>query len=248
MAEKWRPYLCRVNGSLASILVDLGLAQTAPVASKPWLLWAWVYFRTPRADGLSDSKEAPTLYKIEDTLTLEVSQQCRAIACGRITTEGRREFYFYGEERGGFNDAVETALGGFKGYKYDLGEKDDPRWEQYLNVLYPSPEDLERIANSDVLETLESEGDIHTVEREVQHWMYFRSKASRDSFKKAVVKAGFGILSESDAKGDRPFGISVARTQSVEHGVIDETVIELLHLTQKYEGEYDGWETQVCTK
>jgi uncharacterized protein (TIGR01619 family) len=246
--EKWRPYICKVNDSLASILVDLALVETAPIASKPWLLWVWVYFRTPRADGLSDSKEAPTLYKIEDALTAEVSQKCRAIACGRITTEGRREFYFYGETQEGLIGAVKAALAGFEGYNYDLGEKEDPSWTQYLDVLFPSSEDLQKIGNQDFLENLESHGDVHTVEREVRHWMYFRSNDSRQSFKKAVSNAGFRILSESNAKGDYPFGIAVARTQSVEQEVIDETVIQLLHLSQEFDGEYDGWETQVVTQ
>ena len=68
MAENWKPYLCNVNDKLASILVDLALRGEAPIASKPWLLWTWVYFQSPRTAGLSDSKEAPILYEIIKTL------------------------------------------------------------------------------------------------------------------------------------------------------------------------------------
>jgi hypothetical protein len=110
MNDNWKPYLCRVNDKPASILVNLGLRDSVPIPTKPWLLWAWVYFRTPRPDGLSDRKEAPTLYKIEDALSLCVSRACGAILSGRITTEGRREFYFYGETKNGFRKAVEDAL------------------------------------------------------------------------------------------------------------------------------------------
>jgi hypothetical protein len=38
---------------------------------------------------------------------------------------------------------------GFDGYKFDVGEQEDSQWEQYLNVLHPSTEDLQRIANMD---------------------------------------------------------------------------------------------------
>jgi len=68
MGDNWKPYLCNVNGKIASIFVNLGLQNEAPLASKPWLLWTWVYFKTPRPDGLSESKEAPTLFNIEDAL------------------------------------------------------------------------------------------------------------------------------------------------------------------------------------
>jgi uncharacterized protein (TIGR01619 family) len=248
MADNWKPYLCNVNGKIASIFVNLGLRESAPMASKPWLLWTWVYFLTPRPDGLSDSKEAPTLYQIEDAVNLSVSTACRAIPCGRITTEGRREFYFYGETKDGFRHAVQAALKGFDGYKCDLGDQEDPQWNQYFDVLYPSDEDLQRIANMDLLDVLEQKGDVLTVAREVQHWMYFHSESSRDLFRDAAVAVGYRIVSESITEGDSPLGIVVARTHSIEQASIDSTVIELLHLSKRFDGEYDGWETPVVTQ
>jgi len=247
MAEKWRPYLCNVNGKIASIFVDLALAEMAPIRSKPLLLWSWVDFLTPRPDGLSDGREAPILYKIEDALNLSVSRDCRAIPCGRITTEGRREFYFYGESDRGFDKAVETALKGFDGYVANSGSRHDPEWEQYFDVLYPSDDDIQRIANGDVLDTLTNQGDVLTVERNVDHWLYFPSELCREQFRNVATTAGYGVRSESRSEGELPFCIVVFRVQSVEQSSIDHTVLELLHLSQRFEGEYDGWETQVKT-
>ncbi len=247
MTENWKPYLCNVNDKLASILVDLGLREIAPISSKPWLLWTWVYFKSPRADGLSDGKEAPTLYKIEDALALCVERACKAIPCGRITTEGRREFYFYGETKEGFHKAVEAALTGFQ-YRFSAGHQEDPLWEEYLNVLYPSPENLQRISNMDLLDVLKAKGDVLTVAREVQHWMYFDSERSRSLFRDAVAVAGFRIVSESDSQAELPYGISVARTQSIDQRSIDHTVMELWNLSRRFDGEYDGWETPIITQ
>jgi uncharacterized protein (TIGR01619 family) len=248
MTDNWKSYFCNVNDNLASIFVNLGLRDDVPILSKAWLLWVWVYFQSPRPDGLSDSTEAPRLFKIEDALDLSVAQVCRAIPCGRITTEGHREFYFYGETSDGFGEAVKSALATFEGYEFDMGDQKDPLWEQYLDVLYPSQEDLERIKNSDVLDVLTEKGDVLSAAREVQHWLYFRSQQSRAAFSEDAVKAGFRIASESDVKGDLPFGLSVVRTQSVEQEHIDATVIELVRLAQRFEGEYDGWETPIVTQ
>ena len=236
MTDNWKPYLCRVNQKSASILVNLGLREAVPVASKPWLLWAWIYFQAPRSDGLSDGKEAPTLYKIEDALTLCVSHACSAVLCGRITTEGRREFYFYGETKNGFHTAVQDALMGFEGYKFDVGELEDSGWAQYLSVLYPSEEDLERISNLDLLDRLVEQGDVLRVPREVHHWMYFESEASRSAFRDSVVAAGFRIEREFHQDGPLPFGVSVARTQAIEQNIIDETVIYLFRLVKRLGG------------
>jgi Family of unknown function (DUF695)/Regulator of ribonuclease activity B len=248
MADNWKPYLCNVNGKLASIFVNLGLRGDVPIAAKPWLLWTWVYFQTPRSDGLSDGKGAPTLYKIEDALEVCVGRTCQATPCGRITTEGRREFYFYGETKSGFSQAVEAALQGFEGYRYDTGCQEDPERGQYLNVLYPSPEDLQRIANMDLLDVLVKKGDVLTVAREVQHWMYFRSESSRSLFRDAAVATGFKVVSEPSSKGNLPFGIVVARTQSIEQNTIDRTVLDLFNLARRFDGDYDGWETPVVTQ
>jgi uncharacterized protein (TIGR01619 family) len=248
MTDNWKPYLCNVNSKLASILVNLGLRDSVPISSKPWLLWVWVYFQSPRTDGLSDGKEAPTLYKIEDALTPRLARACQAILCGRITTEGRREFYFYGETKEGFRQAVKEALTLFEGYRFDTGDQEDSTWGQYLNVLYPSPEDLQRIANMDLLDVLVKKGDVLSVAREVQHWIYLHSEASRSLFRDAAAAVGFKIVSEPSSKGELPFGIVVARTQSIEQETIDCTVLELLNLARRFDGDYDGWETPVVTK
>jgi hypothetical protein len=83
MMDNWKPYLCNVDEKLASILVNLGLRESLPISSKPWLLWVWVHLQSPRPDGLSDSKEAATLYQIEDALAPFLARECRAILSGR---------------------------------------------------------------------------------------------------------------------------------------------------------------------
>lgn len=248
MAEKWRPYLCNVNGKLASIFLDLELIKLAPIDSKQWLLWIWVYMRAPRPDGLSESEEAPTLYKIEDALNASLAQEFAAIPFGRITTEGRREFYFYGEKRDGLEAAVKKVLRGFDGYQCDTGHKSDQSWSQYRDVLFPSPENFQRIGNMDVLGMLEKQGDVHSVPREVRHWVYFGSEMSRAAFRNAALGEGFAIESEHLSPSEPHFAIVLVQTQPVQQAAIDDTVIRLLHLAQSFGGEYDGWETQVITQ
>lgn len=246
--NNWKPYLCNVNGRPASILVDLELSKLAPLQAKPWLLWVWIHFKSPRRDGLSSNEEAPLLYRIEDCLYAQVSSACDALPCGRITTDGRREFYFYGQTDKGFREAVQKALNGFADYTFDLGTKRDPTWEQYLGVLYPSPENLQTIANMDLLDVFAKQGDVHSVPRNVQHWHYFGSIADRSSFREAVLAAGFDLVSETTSERALPFAISVTRIQPIDPSSIDNTVLVLLDLCQRFGGEYDGWEAPVITQ
>lgn len=246
MEDDWNSYFCKVNDSLASIYLNMGLMQDAPMLSKNWLLWVWVYFNQPRPDGLSSSDEAPVLFKIEDKLNEQMKTQFGAILSGRITTEGRREFYFYGEHNNGLADCVASVLGAFNDYEFDCGSQEDTTWNQYLNVLYPSEEELQKMKNRDVLEILERQGDIHTVVREVSHWFYFQTAAQRDGFLKDAMQVGYREGKRFSGGHElRPFGIIIHRDQAATSDSIDEAVIELFRLAKHHGAEYDGWETSV---
>src|ERR1700759_3014399 len=95
MAEDWNSYICKVNDAVASIALDLGLRGEIPDGTRPELLWVWVYSNSPRDDGLTSSLEFPTLVAIENKITEFLKQNFQAVFCGRITTQGRRELYYY---------------------------------------------------------------------------------------------------------------------------------------------------------
>jgi uncharacterized protein (TIGR01619 family) len=249
MPEGWNFYLCTVNDVLASIALDLGLRGQIPNLSKPELLWVWVYFKSPRPDGLSSDVEFDTLIAIEKQITKGLEQEFRAILSGRITTAGRREFYYYGAHSVGFTSAVADALGRFPDYEFDCGVQMDPGWNQYLNVLYPSDEQRQRIENRSVLEVLEREGDPLTAPRDISHWIYFHTKGDRDAFWDAIRPLEYRLQSQPDnPDGTLPFGLCIVRFQSVKQDAVDDAVIELFRRAREFHGEYDGWEAEVISQ
>jgi uncharacterized protein (TIGR01619 family) len=251
MSDRWNSYICKVNDKLASIFVDLGIRQTVPDEGRPWLLWVWVYFRQSRPDGLSSSQEFETLACLEDKLVTALEQKCHAVLSGRITTNGRREFYFYGAQPEDFDDAVRYSMGAFHGYKFEFDKQQDPDWTQYLNVLYPSEEQLEQIKNRELMDVLKLKGDKLESARDVRHWAYFKNQTDRETFRAAVQVLGYRILSEKEnPESDSRFGICVERMQDMAPDAVDTAVIELFRASKSAHGEYDGWECQliVATK
>ncbi len=248
MSDTWDFYFANVNDVIASLFVDLGIRDSAPNTDRPWLLWAWVYFREPRDDGLSGSEEAPILNDIEDALTEELEEVLGAELVGRITTAGRREFYFYGPRPDEFEEVVGRALSRFPEYEFDAGTQEDPDWSQYLNVLYPSPRDLQRIKNRHVLQVLEEHGDSLSRPRPVTHWSTFKTPSDRDEFIAAVVDAGFQVVDQSERDAlevSHPYGVTVERTDRVDFNSINEVTLELFQLSREANGDYDGWETSI---
>jgi regulator of RNase E activity RraB len=100
----------------------------------------------------------------------------------------------------------------------------------------------------DLLDVLVKQGDVLTVAREVDHWILFGSESSRSLFRGAANAAGFTIADESKVESEPTFVIKVTRKQPIDQNSIDKTVIELLNLSRKFGGDYDGWETPVVTQ
>jgi len=246
MQENWKHYFCNVNDKFASIALDLGLRADIPLPDKPWLLWVWVYLLFPGPQRLTTSDEAPVIWAIEKELEKTSHATCEAVPCGRITTDGKREVYFYGKTKGGFKAAVRKAMSGFPEYRFDFGSRYEPGWNQYLNVLFPSQESMESIKNVDLLEVFRKNGDALVTPREVTHWIYFAEESNRETFSRNLQQLGYSAQDLPPSPEDEhPYGVTVSRIQSISLTEIDKTVLELLRLAKLQNGYYDGWEAQV---
>jgi uncharacterized protein (TIGR01619 family) len=245
MTDHWDSYFCKVNGELASILVDLGLADQAPISAYSIVLVVSLHLKNPRSDGLSDSSEFETLRSIEDSLTKSLSSSNNAVSVGRITSAGRREFYFYAPSLNGFEAVVTDLMARFPGYEYECSNHDDTSWKQYFDVLYPSPAEYQRMSNRRVIENLQLHGDPLTKPRPVDHWIYFRNEASRNLYVNHIKSKGFVVVDQSTQDGERPHSLHITRVDNVDPESIDSVVLDLLELAIKMDADYDGWETSI---
>lgn len=248
MSDDWDIYFANVNDVLASLRVDLGIRDSVPDPDRSWLLWIWVHFQHPRDDGLYGPEEIEALDAIEDALASKVKENTEAELVGCITTAGRREFYFYGAAPDRFEEAVASAMKNFPNYEFDSGTQHDPEWSQYLEVLFPSDEDFQRMQNRHVVESLEKHGDPLTKSRPVSHWAYFQSQEDRDQFIAKAVNAGFTVIDQSEgdnSEEEYPYGVTLERVDFVDWDSINEPTLELFRLARDIGGNYDGWETSV---
>lgn len=246
--SNWGQYFCNVNSKLSSILVDLELKAWVPDPLRPDLIWIWVYMNSPRPDGLSSNEEFQTLNSIEDALTQRLERDCDACLAGRITGDGRRELYYYGRSPANLSLLVEGELTSFPGYRSDFDTQPDPDWRQYLDVLYPSEEDLQAIKNLEVLEALGNAGDKPEIVRPVWHYVFFNSHNARKQFIKWSKDNGFESVERvrSDGPGALETGmVCVVRSHSTTAADIDKNVLQVFIAAKEFGGEYDGWETSV---
>ncbi len=248
MSDHWDFYFTNVDDAPGSIFTDLGIRDSVPDRKRPWLLWCVVDLRDPNEDGFPGDAEATVLRQLERAISRSIERASGAEMVGRISTAGRRAFYFHGPRTERFKEAVDAAMTGFSAYVYKSGFKEDADWSYYLDCLYPSPDQLQQIRNNHTIELLQEKGDALTAPRPVTHWACFANDVDRDGFVAKAVARGFKVVEERDERESNPThpaAVTLERIDSVDWESVNEVTMDLFVMAHDVGGVYDGWETQV---
>lgn len=213
----------------------------------PNLVLVSVTMNNPREDGLSFSEEFESLKQIEDRLHHLIISKHNAVYAGRLTTDGRRDFYFYVGNTKHLDKTISDAMKAFPTNKFDLRMKEDQKWEEYLNFMYPNPSQHQSMLNRRVVNSLENQGDLLTKARPVDHWIFFKTEADKEKFLSAIQDDGFAIVdNDHDTEfGEAPYRLRISRIDKVDYDSVDDYAIRLWKLAEECNGDYDGWETSV---
>lgn len=242
MTRQFNFYQCRVNDKPASIYLDLGLKAAAPDRRRPQMLVIWVYLRYPDpGNGLSTDAEFDALGEMEDRLVDALRQSHGARYAGRITHQGRREFYFYSAASPEVAAAAKAALATFGNYRIAYWSQPDPEWNQYLNVLYPKGASLRWMHDREGVEALHRRGASPDVARPLTHASSFPAPENRAAFAAAVQNAGFTVRALNEAPG-KAFDVRYELVQVPALATVFATTGLLTQLSEKHGGSYQGWE------
>lgn len=249
MSDNWNVYLTNIDeNTVASILLDMGIAAEGPDETRPWLLRIALILKSPQENGMITKDEHITISPIEEAIIDAIVATCDAVHVGTMTCSGRRDNSFYAATSAGFDQAVQSLTEAFPDYSIRSDATENADWSYYFGLLYPNPYENNSMANQSVLYNLHESGDSLEKERPVSHWAYFPTQQSRAQFISAVQEKGFTIEQESEAEDENdpnPFGVQIDRVDHVDQESIDMITIELFELAESLEGTYDGWETFV---
>ena len=245
--EEWDFYFSNVDDKLASLYVDFGIRKIAPIADKPNVAWISIRMNNPREDGLSSQEESEILFQIEDILVEKIISKHNSVYVGRLTSNGDRDLCFYFDDTTFFEKTISDVMVAFPKYRYDLGIKEDKEWCDYFNFLYPSPQQFQSIQNRRVVELLEKEGDNLTKEREVFHWIYFKTEEDREKYLDKIKNDNFIVVDKGSDKScsEYCYRLDIKRVDKVDLNSVNEYVIYLWRLANETNGDYDGWETSI---
>ncbi len=242
----WDTYVTSPNGKTpVSVMVNLGLSAKAPQRQRPFVIIIRTKLLFPDAQGQPDKEESVSLDSIENQLDRSLYLHAGAIYAGRFTQRGIREFYFYALDTLDYIESVAQVMLSQGGRQWLCQAKNDREWTNYFQVLYPSPVDLERLQDRRLVDLLRKKGDALKEARPIDHYFYFRTKSTRESFLHDQRLTGFNILEMPDqpGDGDLPYLLHIKKTEIPDYHFIEQTLIPLWELARKSGGRYDGWET-----
>lgn len=241
MSDDWDLYPLLVDDQPASIYVDLGLAKTAPERTQPHMGYVRVFMRQPREDGRSSSEEFEALIRVEDALTGRVAANGVATYCGRNTSGGNRDFYFYTGDPAAFSASVARAMASHPDYEFETGARLDPEWDAYFKFLYPRADDWQRILNRRVTDALAKHGDVLSKPRPIDHLAYLPNARAAASLRDLLGGQGFTV--HEPELGGGSIMLRFERTDQPD--AIDDVVIPIARRVKELGGTYDGWGCEV---
>ncbi|MEO0469171.1 MAG: DUF695 domain-containing protein [Bacteroidota bacterium] len=244
---EWDFYFCTIEERPASIMLDLALIESAPVADQTEFVQVAIQLNQPNEYGLTTQGEAEVLYVLEDRLAEHMAENLGAVYVGRNTHHGSRTFYFYAKSSVDVDAVVEEVMDSFTDHRYTCEAVSDPEWTFYQQFLYPSHMEYQSILNRRVIEKLEAQGVALSESREVEHFLYFKSESSRSVFLERIKGENFQINQQyqSETNTELPFKLVLSRKDRMEPHTIDAVVMFLAQLAEECQGEYDGWGTGV---
>lgn len=241
--QDWASYFCRVEDKPASIRLNLALGEIALVKGYNYQIWFSVKFLNPDENGFTTREEFDMINTIEDRILDNIGAKHAVILAGAVKTAGRLDLYIYSSSLNGVEEIVHSTMRNtFKNYKYALDTKEDNKWEDYYNFLYPNPYEFQVIQNQKVIMQLEQHGDNPKVIRKVDHWIDFKGESDRKAFIDSVVNKGFEVVKEQqNDQHEFRYSVNIAREDVTVHAEVDRYVWELVELAKDHNGRYGGW-------
>jgi uncharacterized protein (TIGR01619 family) len=241
----WDAYLMEVNKKPVSIIVDLGLASSAPQKTRPFVVIIRTKLLDPDANGMPGKIESKRLEQMENLLEEQMNSKTGAVYAGRYTQRGLREFYFYTLDTADYFFAIKTALAGFTDYQWLCQAKEDKSWTNYFTVLYPPPLEFEKIQNRRLVDLLRDKGDGLKEVRRIDHFAYFKTKSKREDFLRSSGMESFIIAEIPDTSENTawPYKVHFYKDDVPDYTFIERVLIPLWERAKQFQGHYDGWET-----
>jgi uncharacterized protein (TIGR01619 family) len=246
--EQWDAYIASYeDGKPGSTTLRMDLINSSPVNNFDYVLVTGLTYKTSNENGFPEGETFNILHKVGDELIELIRKETEMISVGSFMYNKARLEYFYIKDPKNIVSKIEEFYKTkYSDYEFYLNVKEDKEWKYYRDFLYPNEETKNYMADQSVLRNLEEAGDNLTKARRIDHWLYFPNETEMNKCKEQLVKLKFTIQSAGiNKETNLPFELQIWRIDKVNIDAIYPITSSLRIEAQKYNGDYDGWETSV---
>ena len=238
--------MAKVGDKPASVLVDMGLATTAPDIKYTYLVITGPKAKKCNKHFLPVADEIPNLEEILDETSNFITGVTPKVLTGTYTHDCQRLNYYYVKDTIGIRNALLRMYGRlYPDYEYTIKMRKDHDWVIYRRFLFPDEKARNWMDNNKVITMMLGRGDSLTGKRTIIFDISFRADSMRSVFTDSVRAKGYKLEKlQPTLSLNVPFGLIISKVGPVKSDFLDPLTEELKATIKKYNGFFNGWDVK----
>lgn len=245
MSDAWIGHWLETEEGAATCLINVALAENCPDPERPLCVMIRIPFREPGEEGMGDQAERDAFSAFEDEIEAR-AEELNGVHFASVRGMGVLDVWYYAPVKSG-EAIADAAREVCDGYEIEVGGQEDAEWEQF-QMLFPPPEAIAEYQDSQLIQTLQEQGDRLDKARPVEHVIVLPDDAAATKAAGLAAKLGF---SESNRfewdEEEHTVAVELTKSHSVEPETVTEARRALTEIAENLGGEYDGWQTPLAT-
>ncbi len=238
----WFVYDWPVRGVPGVFSVDLSYYDNLPEGHAT-LLWLSCASQDP--EGVFSKGE---LRRAQGMLARAQKALTGAKYVGSIQLPGQIQYYFY-TSREEQLEALEALEMKEKKLLITCGRAPEPRWQTYLQLLYPDAAKYQTVDNARIIDALRRQGDGLEASRRLRLSLFFPTEPSRLMFQEQARLCGFAIGDPLFRPEQHlPYGITLYCLSTLDKASVDAYTTRAIREAQRQGGEMMGWDCPIVPK
>lgn len=191
MSENWDFYYSDFADDQAVVRIELSAGDEGPVSSLPCLLRVDVSFDVNPSTGGPTEEEWEAIGEIEEGFSSWIEKKQNGAFVASVLLPGRRALIAYVRTDTLSEADLRSGVTALQGRSFTLETTADPEWDTYFKKLYPDERQQRWMADRQLVDFMESQGDQLVVPRQVDFTAFFATEEDRDLFLNDALQSGF---------------------------------------------------------
>ena len=243
--ENWQVYFSRINNQLTSVIVDINVAEIAPIKALSEVFYLITPFDFANDEGLPTLESYQLINEVEDKISellVRFGENMLHVSTLTMNSERLQMYYCHKvENTKAFLVQIEKDFG--QKLTYQIDHRHDPNWSDYFNLAYPLPFQMEMIKNRILLKELVNSGDDLKESRNVNHFLDFKEERDAEQFLEFAESERFVLFLKE--RRDDSWKVGISRQDYLGYEEIDELCLPIWEKAKVFNGTYSGWESEV---